>query len=399
MTRTHTSFPIAFRAAVIGCILLLAGVVVGAADAAPTKDEVEAAEARVDDLLAQVERARAELAEIDARLAKAGAEVEAANGRLEALTAELLLTRERLDRSRARYDNITERLNERAVQAFMGGPASELEFLLGSSSMGELSDRLEYIDAVAQSDADLAVEVEDLRTQLETDERLLESLQSQARSEQEAAEARKADVIHDLERQKALLASIDADLSEAESTAKKLSKAYKAALAAAASQGYGGGHDSVPMPPGWEDVLEVCPVGAPRSYWDGFGAPRYAGGYHLHKGNDILAPAGTPIYAPFDGVAHSDSNTLGGLVVFVEGRFGRVYNAHLSALSGNSNGPVVAGEIIGYVGDSGDATGIPHDHFEFHPWVMPSSWPASSYGYSIIEDAINPYPLLVAACG
>jgi hypothetical protein len=30
---------------------------------------------------------------------------------------------------------------------------------------------------------------------------------------------------------------------------------------------------------------------------------------------------------------------------------------------------------------------------------MPSGWPASYYGQSIIEDAINPYPLLVAACG
>ncbi len=55
--------------------------------------------------------------------------------------------------------------------------------------------------------------------------------------------------------------------------------------------------------------------------------------------------------------------------------------------------------MIGYVGDTGDAVGTPHDHFEFHPNVMPSSWPTSAYGYSIIEDAVNPYPLLVAACG
>ena len=86
-------------------------------------------------------------------------------------------------------------------------------------------------------------------------------------------------------------------------------------------------------------------------------------------------------------------------MVFVSGRYGTVYNAHLSKFSSNSNGPVSAGTVIGYVGDTGDATGIPHDHFEFHPNVMPSSWPASAYGYSIIEDAINPYPLLVAACG
>ena len=30
---------------------------------------------------------------------------------------------------------------------------------------------------------------------------------------------------------------------------------------------------------------------------------------------------------------------------------------------------------------------------------MPSSWPASYYGYSIVGSAVNPYPLLVEACG
>ena len=112
-----------------------------------------------------------------------------------------------------------------------------------------------------------------------------------------------------------------------------------------------------------------------------------------------MSPNGTPIVAPFDGYAHSDYNSLGGNVVFVSGAVGTVYNAHLSAYSSLSNGPVHAGDVIGYVGDTGDAPGVFHDHFEFHPNVMPSSWPVSAYGYSIIEDAVNPYPLLVAACG
>jgi murein DD-endopeptidase MepM/ murein hydrolase activator NlpD len=308
-------------------------------------------------------------------------------------------TRARLDQAQRRYDEITGRLNDRAAQAFMNGPASNVEFLLGSSSLSELSDRLEFVDAVAQNDADLAAEVENLRIQLETDEASLQTLQAAARKEAAKAEARKQAILSVFKLQQDLLASIDAKLAEAKRYEKKVSKAYKAAIAAAASQGYGGGHAGVPMPPGWEHVLQVCPVGSPRSYSDGFGAPRYAGGYHLHKGVDMLAASGTPIYAPFDGVARTDYNSLGGNVVFVSGQYGTVYNAHLSAYSSNSNGAVSAGDIIGYVGDTGDATGIPHDHFEFHPNVMPSSWPASSYGYSIIEDAINPYPLLVAACG
>ena len=399
MTRTHPSFPSAFRLLAVTLALAAVAVASSVAGAAPSKQDVERADARVESLLAEVATARDRLSAIDARLAIATAEVDAAEGKLEALTAELLDTRARLEEARARYDEITGQLNDRAVQAFMNGPASNVEFLLGSSSLSELSDRLEFVDAVAQNDADLAGEVENLRIQLETDEATLRTLQAAARKEAAKAEARKQEILADFQLQQDLLASIDSKLAEAKRYEKKVSKAYKAAIAAAASQGYGGGHSSVPMPPGWSDVLQVCPTGSPRSFGDGFGAPRYAGGYHLHKGVDMLAPSGTPIYAPFDGYARTDYNSLGGNVVFVSGRYGTVYNAHLSSFSSNSNGAVSAGDIIGYVGDTGDATGIPHNHFEFHPNVMPSSWPASYYGYSIIEDAINPYPLLVAACG
>jgi murein DD-endopeptidase MepM/ murein hydrolase activator NlpD len=113
----------------------------------------------------------------------------------------------------------------------------------------------------------------------------------------------------------------------------------------------------------------------------------------------MLAATGTPIYAPFDGTARSSYNSLGGNAVYVYGRYGYVYNAHLSAYTDLSNGPVHAGDIIGLVGDTGDAKGTPHNHFEFHPDVIPANWPASSYGYSVVGSAINPYPLLVAACG
>ena len=76
------------------------------------------------------------------------------------------------------------------------------------------------------------------------------------------------------------------------------------------------------------------------SFGDGFGAPRYAGGYHLHKGVDMVAPKGTPIYAPFDGVAHSYYNSLGGNVVFVSGRYGTSTTRTCRPLLRTPNGPV-----------------------------------------------------------
>jgi Peptidase family M23 len=147
--------------------------------------------------------------------------------------------------------------------------------------------------------------------------------------------------------------------------------------------------------------LYVCPVQGQFSVGDDFGAPRYAGGYHPHAGNDIFAPLGTPIVAPFDGVAYEDPNTLGGQAVVVRGRDGYVYNAHLSAYG--KTGPVHAGQIIGYVGNTGDARGgATHDHFEWHPYAGPIIPWVSTYGFTTIDDgsppAVDPYPYLYAAC-
>ena len=161
----------------------------------------------------------------------------------------------------------------------------------------------------------------------------------------------------------------------------------------------GPGTPSISLPKGYVNPLKVCPVDSPRTFGDGFGAPRYAGGFHLHAGNDILADYYTPIFAPFDGVAKKSYNTLGGNSEYVYGAQGYVYNAHLSKYSDNSTGPVKAGEIIGFVGDTGDAIGTPHDHFEWHPNTILPNWPASSYGYSVIGSAVNPYPMLLDVCG
>jgi len=131
-----------------------------------------------------------------------------------------------------------------------------------------------------------------------------------------------------------------------------------------------------------DGVLRVCPVDEPRVYSDNWHAPRWSGGFHLHQGIDIFAPTGTPIRAPFDGLAVTADNTLGGIAVKVYGDAGYVYNAHLSAYG--QLGRVEAGEIIGFVGNTGNAiNSVPHDHFEFHPGD---------------GEAVNPFVFLNAVC-
>jgi murein DD-endopeptidase MepM/ murein hydrolase activator NlpD len=406
MTESARHFPRSTRAAVTAALLILVSVVSTAAAAAPpSKQDVERAKHRLQAIENALGEIQSQLAETQVRLNSVAADVELQEIALEKVTTDLIQTQERLDRARARYRKIQARLNERAVTAYMTGPASSIDFLLDAQNVTDLTDRLAYVDALAQSDAELSVDVTNLKNLLAAAEATLEDQQAKAIRELDKARRQKAEVSALFEQQQGLLDEQERLRSAAEQTFKTTKADYADWLAqqqASGGQAKGGRvWDGGDLPEPYDHVLDACPVDQPRGFGDGFGAPRYAGGYHLHKGVDLVAPAGTAIRAAFDGYAYTSSNTLGGMVVFVVGRYGKVYNAHLSKYSENSNGQVSAGDVIGYVGDTGDAAGLPHDHFEFHPNVMPRSgtWPRSYYGYSVIEDAINPYPLLVQACG
>jgi murein DD-endopeptidase MepM/ murein hydrolase activator NlpD len=136
----------------------------------------------------------------------------------------------------------------------------------------------------------------------------------------------------------------------------------------------------------------VFPVFGPASFGDSFGAPRAGipGGWH--HGEDIFAPLGAPLLAVADGTIHTVGfNRLGGYRLWLRDGLGNdFYYAHLSAytplaIEGES---VEAGDVLGFVGDTGDAEGgTPHLHFEIHPAAM------LGLGY---DGVVAPYPILVA---
>jgi murein DD-endopeptidase MepM/ murein hydrolase activator NlpD len=135
----------------------------------------------------------------------------------------------------------------------------------------------------------------------------------------------------------------------------------------------------------------VFPVYGPASFGDSFGAPRHdvSGGWH--HGEDIFAPLGTPLLAVADGTVFSVGwNDIGGWRLWVRDTTGNeFYYAHLSAYSplAVDGHHVKAGDVLGFMGGTGDAAGNVHLHFEIHPREL------LGLGY---DGAVAPYPFLVA---
>ena len=116
----------------------------------------------------------------------------------------------------------------------------------------------------------------------------------------------------------------------------------------------------------------VFPVYGDSSFSDTYGAVRgdVSGGWH--HGDDIFAPLGAPLLAVAHGTVFSVGwNRVGGWRLWLRDDKGwEYYYAHLSAYSPLAvNGAVVnAGDVLGFVGNTGDAQGTPyHLHFEVHP--------------------------------
>jgi murein DD-endopeptidase MepM/ murein hydrolase activator NlpD len=381
-------------AATIGAsVLLLLSVAIIPAGAI-SKEEVEAAKARVDRLTSEIDAANDRLANLEAEAEELAAQIFEAENALAETEAALASVNDRLSSASERLEDLQGRLNEQAATQYMHGSASALDVLLGAESFGELSDRLEFVGAITQRTADLAATVEKLRSELEWERRDQLRLRERQRAQVTELEEKQDELFAALTEQEAVVEEIERKKAEAAEEARRLGREYQEQLQAALEE-----HEHVAPAAGGSysgsNPLRVCPVGQPRGYSDGFGAPRYGGGYHPHGGVDIIAPEGTPIYATFPGTVRDASNGLGGISVTVTGSLGWTYNAHLVRIA--RLGPVDTGDVIGYVGATGD-TSTPHNHFEWHPNVTPSSWPESAYGYDVIGTAVNPYPLLTQVC-
>lgn len=291
-----------------------------------------------------------------------------------------------------------------AVEMYMGASRSSALTFFAVADNDAVPAGMEYIRrATGVEDASIS-DLKTLQAELDRQTTRLEAARAaQAEVAEELAalsEQAQAMLISASDDYQVLAAQRQAQLEEErrrrEEEARRRAAAEAAAAAAAATSttvasGSGGGspppNNPPPPPPPPATGGAACPVAGPVSFVDSWGAARSGG--RGHRGVDMMAARGTPVAAIYDGtISRLSNSSLGGITFYMRSNAGDTYYyAHLDGYAAGVGAgmSVSAGQVLGYVGSTGNATAAyPHLHFEYHPGG---------------GSAVNPYPLVKSICG
>jgi murein DD-endopeptidase MepM/ murein hydrolase activator NlpD len=313
---------------------------------------MDALQRRLDATTAKIEKLRTEADETQRRIAV-----------IEHRRAELLERSQRLQGRAA----------DRADELYRDGGMGALEVLFAAGDFSDLTDRAEMLSQVTLEDAGVFTELSRSRMELAALARELEARREGLRrttGELRETSARLQDqfaaVADEYEKLKAQLARAAAAAARREQADEVASTAASPGVASF----------SVPASGGM-----VCPVAGAVSFVDSWGAPRSG---HSHQGVDMMAAYGTPLVAIVSGtITYAAYDGSGGNMIFLSGDDGNTYWYMHNQENFVTGGHVGAGQQIATVGDTGNAVGTPHLHFEYHPGG---------------GAAVNPYPLVASIC-
>lgn len=302
--------------------------------------------------LDEVER---EVDDLQERLDAATQRFEDVRARVEATEAELAQLQERAQKLEAQAAEADAALADRARDAFKYGGDSVIATMLSSEGVEGAVERAQFLEVLSGRDRGQLEQALALRSQLDQTEQLIED-----RAEQLATlEAQLAEEREVLDEQLTSKQALAADLRAIAARQREINNSVQSGVYACI-------HDA-------------------NSFVDSWGAPRSGG--RAHKGVDVMAPYGAPVYAFTHGrISRLSSGGLGGISLYLWGDDGNEY--FYTHLAGYADGVhvgqrVEAGQKIAVNGDTGNARGTPHVHFELHPGG---------------GGAINPYPYMRAAC-
>lgn len=300
---------------------------------------------------------RARLDELKQRSARAGQAYMKAHWALDETEVKLAKTNKKLAKTKKRLAAAKNQLNGRANNMYRREELDFLGFLAGASSFEEFVTRSEFLGRVATADAAAVAEVKQAKRELTAQRKELLS----QRKSRAAEVARLRERRNELQRR---FANTEAEFKRVQ---RQLDNARSGGSLPRGVMGAAGANGM------------VFPVRGSYYYSNTWGASR-SGGRRRHQGTDIMARTGTPVVAIVGGTVRASTNGLGGKCIWLRGNNGwTFYYAHLDRWIVRS-GSVKAGQVIGTVGSTGNASAsAPHLHLQMH-------WKGGA--------PTNPYPYL-----
>lgn len=316
-----------------------------------------------------------EIQKLSSSIAESEEQLQELTQELNKLESEIKDTQAQLDEAQANYNKQEELLEKRLVAQYKAGKTSYLDVLLSSSSISDFLSKYHYVTLIAQKDTDLLNQIQEEKEKIEKAKKELEEKESEYKIKK--ANAEKQNVL--LKNNQALKESYVAKLNDDEkelqkqidtytSELNKINAAIKAAENSQNNSSSGGDYNKYTGGTmAWPTRIEkrVNSIYAPNGRNDTFG---YSGS--AHRGVDIRAPHGTPIYAAADGqVIYVNKAGWGGgyglYVVISHGNGIYTLYAHGSSVPGNINvgTTVTTDTVILYSGNTGASEGA-HLHFE-----------------------------------
>ncbi|HEU4481368.1 MAG TPA: peptidoglycan DD-metalloendopeptidase family protein, partial [Actinomycetota bacterium] len=307
--------------------------------AVPTFAGRAAGEEKLADLQARMESIQADLDASAAKVEEAHHQEEELANRSDAIEREM-------DSLEKKNSKLIARVSERAAELYMAGTGGAMEVLFSSEDFADLSDNAQILSQVTIDDNDVFVELARTQDRLAV---LSEELDEKQKELAEAEERLQAEA----DRLQAQFESISSEYEELKEQLAAQAPAPSAPAAAAA-------------PVSVSTNGKVCPIAGATSFVDSWGDPRSGG--RSHEGVDMMAAHGTPQVAIVSGtITYAGYSELGGNVQYLSGDDGNLYVYVHQRENTVTGGHVQAGQVISYVGDTGNAAGNPHLHFEYHP--------------------------------
>ena len=338
-----------------------------------TNSEIAGVKAQMTDALNQINKYNSQIGTYEN-------EIEDLTGQISTLQTQIKEKEANIQEQQQKYDEQQELLDKRLVAMYESGTTSYLDMLLSSDGLADFISKYYIIEQLTEYDTELLQNIEATRVQIENEKTELETSKAEVETSKTAVESKKNSLGVLVNEKNALVGNLSAEeqalqaeLEQFEKDKKEIQRQLEiiaaqeeAARKAAAAKQSSSSEPAVPSAPSTSGY--ICPLAGKSRASITTGYYGYSG----HTGVDFACASGTPIMAAKSGkvvistalrYGNGNYRSYGEYIVISHGDGTMTLYGHMSSRAVSVGTEVGQGQVIGYVGSTGNSTG-PHLHFE-----------------------------------